>query len=276
MKDYYKKIDKSFFNYGITIPQSYIEYFIYGLPLELGTSREIIILWKEKEYKARLAHVNRRAGDVYQIRWDNNRELLSSLKQEFIQSYFAIESQNFEAKKQKKYYITNLLGGSQEVIIFKPLDSNRVELETFIKIETPYDNTFKKLVEENVFGWLSNDKQSDSIITKSTSWYSINDLYNHEEQNHVVYYLADETNKQIYIGSAVRLGDRVKPNRIEIPEWNKFRYEIIHPQFHHLLRCIEYHAIMNFARFFSNRGGLTSLCLGDYKLVNKDYKFYLK
>ena len=276
MKDYYKKIDKSFFKYGITIPKDYVQYFTYENPVELSTSRDITIIWKKKEYSARLAHVDRKKGDVHQIRWDNNRKLLSSLKQEFIQSYFAIESQNFAAKEQKKYYITNLLGGSQEVIIFKPLSIGTIELETFIKIETPYDHTFKRLVEENVFGWLSDDKHKQDIITKSTGWLDVNELYKHEEQNHVLYYLVDEENKQLYIGSAIRLGDRVKCNRSEIPNWNKFRYEIVHPKFHPLLRAIEYHSIMNFARFFANNGKLSTLKLSDYTLVNKDYKFYLK
>ncbi len=276
MKDYYKKIDKSFFHYGITLPKDYVQYFTYGNSIELGSSRDITILWKHKEYNVRLAHVDRKAGDVHQIRWDNNKELLTSLKQEFIQSYFAIESQNFAAKEQKKYYITKLLGGSQEVIIFKPLSIDTIELETFIKIETPYDNIFKRLVEENVFGWLSDDRHKQDMITKSTGWLDANDLYKHEEQNHVIYYLVDEENKQLYIGSAIRLGDRVKRNRPEIPNWNKFRYEIVHPKFHCLLRSIEYHSIMNFSRFFTNNGKLSSLKLSDYTLVNKDYKFYLK
>ena len=276
MKDYYKKIDKSFFHYGITIPNDYVHYFTYDFPVESGTSREITVLWMDKEFKARLAHVDRKAGNVYQIRWDNNRELLAYLKKEFIQSYFAIESQNFAAKEQKKYYITNLLGGSQEVIIFKPVSSGLIKLETFIKIETPYDNIFKRLVEENVFGWLSNSKGDNNIITRSTVWFDKNDLYKYEEQNHVVYYLADEQNKQIYIGSAIRLGDRVKIGRPEIPNWNKFRYEVVHPKYHSVLKAIEYHSIMNFARFLHNSGNMTSLKLSEYRLVNKDYKFYLK
>lgn len=276
MKDYYKKIDKSFFKYGITIPKDYVQYFTYNVPIELGKSREIIVIWQKKEYKARLAHVNRTQGDVHQLRWDNNRELLSSLKQEFIQSYFAIESQNITASEQNRYYITKLLGGYQEVVIFKPINKEKVKLETFIKIKTPYDNIFKRLVEENVFGWISNNKYKNNIITKSTKWIDLADLYKHEEQNHVIYYLADEENKQLYIGSAIRLGDRVKPNRPEIPKWNIFRYEIVNPKYHDLLRAIEYHSIMNFARFLPNNGSLSSLKLSEYILVNKDYKYYLK
>ena len=277
MKDYYKKLDKSFFNRGITIPKEYIPSFLFNVPIELGTSRKVKILWKNKEYEANFCHVDRKGGsDVYQIRWDNNKELLSSLKQEFIQTYFAVESQNYEAKEKQKYYVTHLLGGSQEVIIFKPVDTNTIKLETFIKIETPYDNIFKKLVEENVFGWLSNVDFDNSFITKSTKWLDISELYKHEDVNYVVYYLIDDVNKQMYIGSAIRLGDRVKLNRPEIPNWNRFRYEIIHPRYHGMLREIEYHSIMNFARFFKNNGNLSSANLSEYILVNKDYKFYLK
>ena len=277
MREYYKKIDKSFFKHGITIPNNHVEDFIFDSPVPLGTSRDVTIIWKKKEYFARLSNVNRKgANSVYQLRWDQSKELLSSLKQEFIQSYFAIESQNFEAKEKQEYYVTHLLGGSQEVVIFKPIDINHILLETFIKIETPYDNIFKRLVEENVFGWLSNTNFENSFITKSTKWMDISELYKHENVNYVVYYLIDDTNKQIYIGSAIRLGDRVKPNRPEIPNWNKFRYEIIHPKYHDMLREIEYHSIMNFARFFTNSGKLTSMQISDYTLVNKDYKFYLK
>ena len=277
MREYYKKIDKSFFQYGITIPNAYVEDFIFGHPVPLGTSREVKVIWKGKEYIAKLSNVNRTgAKAVYQLRWGVNKELLSSLKQEFIQTYFAIESQKFEARAKQEYHITHLLGGSQEVVIFKPQDKDRIILETFIKIETPYDNIFKRLVEENVFGWLSNTNFNNSFITKSTKWISIDELYKHEDINYVVYYLVDDINKQIYIGSAIRLGDRVKPNRSEIPGWNRFRYEIIHPNYHDNLREIEYHSIMNFAKFFKNNGKLSTIAISDYVLVNKDYKFYLK
>ena len=277
MREYYKKIDKSVFNYGITIPKDRISDFLFDVEIPLGTGHDLTIEWKSKEYLAKISHVNRtHASSVYQIRWDNNKELLTALKKEFIQSYIAIESQNFEANKQDKYYITKLLGGNQEVLIFRPKTDLLIELETFIKVDTPYGNLFERLVEENVFGWLSKDIKKDILITKSTTWIDISDLFKHENTAFVIYYLLDETKKEIYIGSATRLGDRVKPMRNEIPGWHKFRYEIIHPEYHHLLRSLEYHSIMNFARFFNSNGRLSTLGCSDFKLVNKDYKFYQK
>ncbi len=141
-------------------------------------------------------------------------------------------------------------------------------METFIKVPTPYDNLFKRLIDENVFGWLA-EKNDEYLITKSTTWFDIKDLKKHEDANHVVYYLIDEVNKKIYIGSAKRLGDRVKTNRVEIPGWNKFKYEIIHPNYHHLLKRVEFHAIRAFASFFKNRGNVQAFPVSDYILVNK-------
>lgn len=277
MDKYYKKVDKSIFKYGITIPKEYEEMFLKGHPLKIGEGREIKIKFKDKEYSGNIRNVDRRnTTNVYQIRWDSNSGLANELKKEFIQSYFAIISDEYNDKNiNKKYNRTNLLGGNQEVLIFKSISYDMIELETFIKIETIYDNIFKEFVNRNVFGWISKQEYNE-MITKSTQWFDIKELKKHEDIPYVVYYLVDDINKEIYIGSATRLGDRVKPERVEIPGWNKFRYEIIHPNYHKDLKAIEYHSIMNFARFFYNKGNLRTLGISDYKLVNRDYKFYQK
>ncbi len=271
--EYYKKIDKSVFHYGITIQKKHVGLFTNNDPIEPGGCREVTLWWKakKKKYNAVLVHVNRKkAASVYQIRWDNNNEFLLQLKKEFIQSYLAIESKNYEATMKGKYFVTDLLGGNQEVLIFRPIGKNDIEIETFIKIPTPYDNIFKRLVEENVFGWLSNPT-TDYLVTKSTKWHDKKELKKHQDAKYVIYYLIDEEHKEIYIGSAMRLGDRIKEGRDEIPGWNKFKYEILHPQYHHLLRRIEFYAIRSFAGFLQNKAGDSELMISDYKLVNKSW-----
>ena len=274
--EYYKKVDKSFFKYGITITKKYESLFLMGQAIKLGTSRPVVLKWGNKKYNAKISYVNiKNKKPVYQLRWDNSPELQTALKQEFIQSYIAIVSQNFVAKSKDKYYVTKLTGGNQEVMTFEPLSINEIKISTFIKVETPYAELFNKLIDENVFGWLSKENHKQ-MITKYTKWFDSDKLSEHEDVPYVVYYLQDEINKQLYIGSAKRLGDRVKLNRQEIPNWNKFRYEIIHPKFHYQIKEIEYHSIMNFARFFKNNGNLSNINISDYTLVNKDYKYYLK
>ena len=269
--EYYKKIDKSFFDGRTTIPEECVGYFIDPQTETWGTSRKVSVKFKGKLYEGVYRFVNQTRGrHVFQISFDG--DLIKALKREFIQTYFAIESQKIISQSDEKFR-TSLLGGNQEVIIFKPISKDEIELVTFIKIQTSYDNLFKSLVDANVFGWLS--KESDAqMITKYSRWIDIKDLSKHANQNHVVYYLVDDTNKQIYVGSAQILGNRVKPGRQEIPGWNRFMYAIVHPNFHANLKEVEYHTINSLARFFANNGQKATLGLSGYTLVNKDYKFY--
>lgn len=268
--EFYKKLDFSIFKHGTTLPQRYVPSFIRRSPLPPGTSRKVKLTWRGKgDFDALLVHTNREnRAPVYQLRWDNNYNLLLELKKEFIQSYMAIESKKYGGGSKSRY--TSLLGGNQEVLIFRPIDSTTVQLETFIRITTPYDNILQRLVEENVFGWLSQIER-DYLITKSTKWFNKSELNQHQNVPYVIYYLIDVTNREIYIGSAKRLGDRVKVGRSEIPGWSKFKYEIVHPDYHKLLRRIEFHTIGAFASFLENRGGIDSFKISEYRLVNKSW-----
>jgi hypothetical protein len=269
--EYYKKIDKSVFHYGITILNKNIDDFTFGKTLNPGTFRPLKLIWKKKSFDVKLWCVNRKkAASVHQIRWDNNGELLLELRKEFIQTFLAVESENYTANVSGKYFRTNLEGGNQEVLIFRPVSADTVELETFIRISTPYDNIFRRLVEENVFGWLSKERK-EYVVTKATPWLDINELSKHQDANYVIYYLIDEEQKEIYIGSAKRLGDRVKPRRVEIPGWTKFKYEIIHPQYHHLLRELEHHSIRAFSGFFENKGKVDFYKVSSFTLANKNW-----
>lgn len=271
--EYYKKVDKSLFRYGVTLPQKIRKEFSFNKIPKAGTSRLVTLFWKKKrkKYEALILNVNRtNAQSVCQLRWDNNIELKLTLRKEFIQSYLAIVSKDYENKIAGKYYKTDLIGGNQEVLIFRSLNENDIELETFIKIETPYDNTFKRLIDENVFGWLSKTDK-DYLITKSSPWYGLKDLKKHVDAKYVVYYLIDDDRNEIYVGSAIRLGDRVKAGRKEIPGWSKFKYDIIHPDYHHLIRRIEFHTIRAFAGLFENNGNVKHFPVSKYRLVNKKW-----
>ena len=70
--EYYKKIDKSFFEYGFTIPIRYIDGFLFNQEVKKGGSRNITLIWNKKKFKAILSHVDRKAGAVYQIRWSDS------------------------------------------------------------------------------------------------------------------------------------------------------------------------------------------------------------
>ena len=271
-----KKVDKSILmGSRFTIPQENLGMFLQGEDILPGKNREIKIIFNKKEYSGVIRHVNQtKSNKVYQVQWHQDKKLQLELKKEFVQSYIAIMSDIYQKKlTSEKKYRTNLAGGEQEVIKVIEIDKNKFEIESFIKIKSPYSNLFQKLIENNVFAWIDKNAEESKLIIKETEWYDISELKSHEDARYVIYYLLDDRNKKIYIGSAKRLGNRVKPGRKEIPDWNKFRYEILNPNYYSMLREIEYHSIVNFARFIKN-SKIKSIDISDYMLMNKDYGYY--
>ena len=272
--EFYKKIDKSALHTGIIIPKEHTKEFMHGKILKPNESRNVDLKWKgkKKKFKVRMVLYRKKtSGQKYfGLRWDNNKDFLLEIRKEFIQSYLAIETKSYESKKKGKYYKTDLQGGNQEVLIVRSKSPTDIELETFIKVKTPYETTFKRIIDDDVFAWLSKDDKG-YLITKSTKWYDIKDLNDHEDREYVIYYLIDEGNKEIYIGSSKKLGKRVIPNRKEIPKWSKFRYDIIHPKYRNLLQAIEFQMIRAFANFFENSGNASFFPVSKYKLVNKSW-----
>ena len=72
MKEYYKKIDKSFFDGKITIPKDYVECFVELDEFDEHNSRDITIKFKKKSYQGKYCFVHQSGGrNVLQISYDN-------------------------------------------------------------------------------------------------------------------------------------------------------------------------------------------------------------
>ena len=274
---YYKKIDRSTFEWGIIIPKEYEQDFLCGGPVVAGGSREIKIKYNKKSYKAKLYHVNRsNAKNVYQLRWDTDKDFLQLLRREYINSYVILKSQKelHENASGSKKFRGSMTAGNQEVMAVRPVSSAEICIEPFIQIKTEWNTLFERLADANVFGWLfSKDKKY--LISRSTNWYSYKELPEHAGQVNVIYYLANTEKRLLYIGKAEIFGNRVKHGRYhqDMPgDWNMFRYDIVRPEFSSLLERIEDHTIRSFASILKNTKSFSSLELSSYKLVNKNWK----
>lgn len=274
-KAYYKKIDRSILEWGVTFPREYMKDFEGGVPIKLGNSRKIEIIWDKKKYSVRLGYVNRKKyKPVLQLRWDNNKELLSRLRKTFIQSYVISKSQKelFDInKKGRKYFRSRFL---QEALKLRPINYKQIKFEVFIKIETEWNRLFERLAEENVFGWLF-DKDKKYLISKSVNWHNVRDFPEHSNAVNVIYYLANTKKRLLYIGKAEILGKRVKPGRRHqnMPgDWDKFRYDIVKPEHSNILDKIEDHTIRAFASILENNREYPTLGLNSYRLVNANWR----
>lgn len=265
-------------DWGFAIPMEFVPDFLAGKVLR-GISRKVDIIWDNKRYNAKLCMINRnKPNPLYQIRWDSNRELLKKIRKTFIQSYVILKSQKelFDAtRRDRKHFRTQLEGGQQEVITFQPLNENEIRAEVFIQIENGWNALFQRLADENVFGWIFDRPDKQYLIQRSTHWYKATDFYKHQNVVNVIYYLAHSRKKLLYIGKAEVLGKRVKPGKIhqKMPgDWDRFKYDIIKPEFAGILERIEDHTIRSFASVLKNVKGYPSLEIGNYKLVNSNWK----
>ncbi len=272
----YKKVDNSVFKYGVTIPKSHIKYFEFGKPIKAGTSRPVNIVWGKDKFQVRLSHVKRnKYGNVYQIRWDSNKELINKLRRTFIHSYIVITSKKIlhERKKSSKQFRT-IISSGEEVFILTPMNSSNIKLEVFVQIKDEWDPLFKRLVEDKVFDWIT-DKTKDYLIVRSTKWIDVKEFNKHKDEKNVIYYLVNSKKKHLYIGKAAILGKRVKPGRTHqgmSGDWDKFRYDVIKPEYALFLERIEDHTIRAFASVLKNKIGYPTLGLSDYTLVNINWK----
>jgi hypothetical protein len=109
------------------------------------------------------------------------------------------------------------------------------------------------------------------LKSKPGIWHFKKDLKKHENEKNVIYYLINTktTPKKLYIGSAKRLGNRLRGKRPEIPDWNKFHYDVLKPEFSGFLQRIEYYSILSFAKIFKNKMNVPTLGVGEFILVNK-------
>ncbi|MEK6932717.1 MAG: hypothetical protein AABW56_02885, partial [Nanoarchaeota archaeon] len=236
------------------------------------SQRDIFIVWDNKMFKASLRLVNRKKySKVLQIRWDNSNDLLNKVRTTFIHSYVIFESQHENLKlKSDKQFKSFFESGQSEVLKIMPMERNTFKFETFIRIDLGFNHLFERLAKENAFGWIFG-KEKEEFIQNSTSWFPIKQLKQHANAKNVVYYLADTNKKELYIGSANVLGERVKPNRPEIPGWDRFRYDIIRDKYSKFLRRIEFHIIRTTASLIKITPNVASLNINSYKLKNKNW-----
>jgi len=276
---YYKKVDRSMMDWGFTIPKKLCDDFQAGIPVKLGTSRNVTIIWDRKRYSAKLCHVNRTsANPVYQLRWDSDKQLLKKIRKTFIQSYVILKSEKElfdKTKKERKHFRTSLASGKQEVLIIQPKNPKELEFEVFIKIKGEWNELFERLAEENVFGWVFDKGDKEYLIQRSTNWMKTKEFKKHDSAVNVIYYLANTKKRTLYIGKANIFGKRVKPGRQHQNmegDWDLFKYDIIRPEFSNILKRIEDHTIRTVSSILLNDKDYPTLGLSGYRLVNKDWK----
>jgi hypothetical protein len=85
----------------------------------------------------------------------------------------------------------------------------------------------------------------------------------------VIYVLADTEKKWLYVGEAKNLVRRLSQRYSVIPNWDKYRYDVLPKTLEPFRVTLERMLIRSYATLFGNNKGIMSFDLSKWKLVNE-------
>ncbi len=269
MKKFVVEIGHTLLDWGFTVSKDYWDLFFDPSQIPWGTSKPIKISFNNTSYNGTLGFKNRqpsKGGPVLQITY--NSDLKNALRKEFTSSFFFFEGEKLVDRNTKNF--SAKLPNEHKEFLSVYCKNDKIYFSTFLKHSTIYDNIFKSFIEKDLFGWY-NKKNDSQIISYYSEWLDISQLKKYQSSPFIIYCLVNDNDKTFYIGRAINLGKRIHKNRSEIPNWNRFMYAEIHPDFRENINEIEYFAINLLARFFKNKGKIKYVPINDYTQVNRDY-----
>ena len=275
-----KKVDKTLLVDGISpIPSTWVD--VWNIENTFPKSRvnnsgegQIEILYKKNIYKGVIFWTKRPTSIFYRFKI-LDRKLINLLKQTYNSSYIRIIEGELRKSKNPDCSIEEEIPFWEFIDIEFDYNKNLMLLTAHYIQKSLYNELFKELAKSHAIEEIEN-RVFDSIdfnIVKST-WKEKNSLSTQIDFKNVIYNLIDTINKEIYIGEATSLKDRVVEKRNEIPNWSHYRFDSLPQGLTRKQRiAIERLIIRTFASFFKNNKGIESFEISDFILKNKKIDF---
>ena len=271
----------TFFYWGFTLPKKHYDEFIDFFNFndkKLVDKISLKIDGKKYPAKIRMARINNKGTmkgrsdkkyperNVIQIFWDKEYETLKALRKFFIYSY----ASTIDKSKPKL----------KEVMELIHVKENEFRIKSISRQETDFDAMLKFMEDKNLFGFwreeISKKKKKRNIfVDYSRKWIPASKVKDYANRNHIIYLLYHTEKKQLYVGKANIMGDRVQQGKGRIgldKDWDKFMFFEIHPEFSHFIEQIEAFTIRSFASLVDNDVDITPLVDRNIKLVNRQLK----
>jgi hypothetical protein len=258
----------TFFYWGFTIPKRlsprYADHFGFGEE-KLVAKIKLVINRKEYDAKIRVARIRTSRfpnRDVVQVFYDTETETLKALRKLFMFSYAST--------------INKTRSNLKELMELGHTGGNTFVVKALARQKTEFDEMFNFLEDKNLFDfWKSHRKgggDESFFIDFSTRWLNVSELPSYKNRNNVIYLLYHSRNKQLYVGKANKLGDRVKKGvgRVGLlDDWDRFMFFEINPEYNAFIEQIEAFLIRTFASLLENDVGMTPLDENGVKIVNR-------
>ncbi len=258
----------TFFYYGFIVPKRrYSEYTGF---LGIGGERLIVPIRLEisgHEYPAKMRVARIKSPkypnrNVLMVYYENEQDTLKAMRKLFLYSYAST--------------INKTKSNLKELMELSHVKGDLFRVRAISRQKTDFDQMFRFMEDKNLFDyWKSYTKggKGDSFfIGFSPKWINVKDLPNFNNRNNVIYLLYHSANKQLYVGKANKLGERVKvgEGRIGLAnDWDRFMFFEINPEYNSFIEQIEAFVIRTFASLLENDVGMTPLNERNIKLVNR-------
>jgi len=256
----------TFFYWGFTVPKKENVAYARFFKLKRGKQTRpitLIIQGKRRSAKIRLARqISKKypRRNVIQIFYEREHETLKAFRKLFIYSYASTINKTKPLLK--------------EILEFEHIRDGEFKVNVIAKQKTDFDNMFQFMEDKNLFAyWKGKGKEKDNLfINYSRHWHNVSELPRFENQVNVIYMLYHSRKKQLYVGKANQLGERVRRGEGRIgldSDWDKFMFFEISPRYAPFIEQIEAFTIRTFAALLKNSVGVNPLNERNIKLVNR-------
>jgi len=261
----------TFFYWGFNVVKKFNDDFISRFQLNEGvqnTSIKLLIENKKYDAKIRLTSQDNKWAkrDIVQVFYNSEYDTLKALRKLFIFSY----ASTIDKSKPKL----------KEIFEFVHVKDNVFKVKPISRQETDFDPMLRFMEDKNLFGfWREETSKKKSkrniFVDYSRKWHPASKVKDYSKRNNVIYILYHSDKKQLYVGKANVMGDRVQQGKGRIgldKDWDKFMFFEIHPEFSHFIEQIEAFTIRSFAALMDNDVDITPLIDRNIKLVNRQLK----
>lgn len=231
-------------------------------------NNSVKVVYNNREFVGYVSRALNR--EFFKLRFD--KLLADILKDVFLMSYMRSIEQDL--RKNKPEYLEQEI--ENEIPFWEFIDiefdgANRTFYFKAYYIQKPvYIELFKELVKSHTLKVIDDllNKKEDFRFVKQ-DWEVRDKLKTQIDAKNVVYNLIDTKNKLIYIGEAESLVQRLNQNRESIKDWDFYRFDCLPDGLTRSQRvAIERLLIRTFASFFTNKKGISTKDVSEYRLVN--------
>lgn len=264
-----KKVDSSLLKTSETPIPNWLHSVWSISSLDLNNYSKVQIFFNKKIFLGKLRWYKRK-GNHKQLRLSFDSNLGDILKQEFLMSYMRSLESDIRKSKNISYDMEKEVPFWEFLDIEFDFKTMTFYFTNHYSVTSDFQYLYSAIKQSQILHVIDKEYNlSKSKIFKS-DWLDKSDLKNNLDVKNVIYYLIDKDNKELYIGQASSLKQRLLGVRNEIPNWTHYRFDQLPESFSDKDRIsLERVLIRGYASLLKNTQSIESINISDYVLKNK-------